>query len=494
MDTRRARCGLGRVRAWLENQGLPEESLRASVMGLGIEIFGALCARAEPAPVRDRFRALSARMFTFTMFAELCRYMESFRARRRSERTVVSRRGKYVEETGGPDEVLWIEDEDEDLWIEDEDEDSVGAEDGRVSEDGEQENPIVNFPCTLCSQVFNTKETLMGHSERHRRVSRDKKYKCSDCSYTTCYKKTLANHTRTHTKERPYSCSVCDKGFNYLSEFTKHVRIHTGERPYTCTVCGKRFIQLVHCQIHMRIHTGERPYSCEFCVKAFSNISSLKNHKRIHTGERPYICEVCGNKFSSSSILRKHAHIHSHKQPFTCSAKKKPYICSTEKQPYICSVCDKIFTYSSDCQKHERIHTGERPFLCFVCGKTFIQLVHCQIHMRIHTGERPYSCNVCAKSFSIYSALKRHTSVHTVEQLNSIKMGMDRSETDEAVKYVELNHNAKVTRKLKIYLFPIDFKTTAVMENNFRECLQVIPGNHNKQATTASRPSFGDDL
>ena len=97
---RRARGGLGPVPAWLKIQGLTDESLRAAVTGLGIEILGTLCARAEPAPVRVRLCSLSARKFTYTMYSELCRYIESCRAGRGSERTIVPGRGKHGEETG----------------------------------------------------------------------------------------------------------------------------------------------------------------------------------------------------------------------------------------------------------------------------------------------------------------------------------------------------------------------------------------------------------
>ena len=111
---------LGPVPTWLEIQGLSEESLRAAVTELGIEILGALCARAEPAPVRIRLCSLATLKFTFTMYAELCRYMESCRAGRASERTVVPRLGKDAEETRQHVGVLLIKAKDED---------SVGPED-----------------------------------------------------------------------------------------------------------------------------------------------------------------------------------------------------------------------------------------------------------------------------------------------------------------------------------------------------------------------------
>uniref|UniRef100_UPI00358E3DCC uncharacterized protein n=1 Tax=Myxine glutinosa TaxID=7769 RepID=UPI00358E3DCC len=125
MDSMRARRGLCSVPAWLEFQGLSEESLRAVVTGLGVAILGGLCTRAEPAPARVRFRALSARRFTFTftMYAELCRYMESWPG---AEWTVVP---GHELEAGGPPGMARMKEEDED---------SVGTED----EEGDSEDDV----------------------------------------------------------------------------------------------------------------------------------------------------------------------------------------------------------------------------------------------------------------------------------------------------------------------------------------------------------------
>uniref|UniRef100_UPI00358E225B uncharacterized protein isoform X1 n=1 Tax=Myxine glutinosa TaxID=7769 RepID=UPI00358E225B len=213
MDLTRARYGLGPGPvpgpAWLKNQGLPEESLRAAITGLGIEIFGALCARAEPAPVRDRLCALSARKFPYTMYAELCRYMESVRAGRISERTFVP--GCGGKEPGVPvisALVLQIKIEDEYPGLE---------EDERDPEDGKQEKAIAWFCCTLCSHTFNTKDALMRHRKRHQPVSSDE----------ACYETTLVNHTLIHAKERPYTCSMCGLCiYNSIRMFEEQRREH----------------------------------------------------------------------------------------------------------------------------------------------------------------------------------------------------------------------------------------------------------------------------
>uniref|UniRef100_UPI00358E11DE uncharacterized protein n=1 Tax=Myxine glutinosa TaxID=7769 RepID=UPI00358E11DE len=102
MDQTTALRDLGSSLSWLEIQALSEESLRAVVTGLGIEIFGALCARAEPAPVRDRLCSLVTQKFNYPMYAELYHFMETCEAGRGLERTVVAGHGNYAAETLGP--------------------------------------------------------------------------------------------------------------------------------------------------------------------------------------------------------------------------------------------------------------------------------------------------------------------------------------------------------------------------------------------------------
>uniref|UniRef100_A0A8C4QVC1 Uncharacterized protein n=1 Tax=Eptatretus burgeri TaxID=7764 RepID=A0A8C4QVC1_EPTBU len=189
MDSRRARRGLGVVPAWLEIQGLSEDSLRATVTGLGIEILGGLCARAEPATVRVRFRYLSARRFTYTMYAELCRYMESCRAWRGSEWAVVPGHDMDAEGTGRPAAMLRMKEEDEDsVCDEDPEEDGWDGQTDtqhispmmppqRKSDFGRHQTPGAHrMRRCRCNETEN---------ERERRLTREREYQRKRRKYET---------------------------------------------------------------------------------------------------------------------------------------------------------------------------------------------------------------------------------------------------------------------------------------------------------------------
>ena len=45
-------------------------------------------------------------------------------------------------------------------------------------------------------------------------------------------------------RKRAYECDVCEKVFRYPSKLAEHMRTHTKEKPYECDVCEKRFTSI----------------------------------------------------------------------------------------------------------------------------------------------------------------------------------------------------------------------------------------------------------
>uniref|UniRef100_UPI00358DE2FF zinc finger protein 501-like n=1 Tax=Myxine glutinosa TaxID=7769 RepID=UPI00358DE2FF len=223
----------------------------------------------------------------------------------------------------------------------------------------------------------------------------------SKCMSGPCNTKinTRSNKRKTilETQMR-YKCNICNVDFTSSSNVKIHMRIHTGERPHKCSVCDKDFSEKGTLNMHMRIHTGERPYKCSRCNKSFPRKSCLKIHMRIHTGERPYKCSRCNKSFFQKFDLNQHMRIH------------------TGERPYKCSICNKSFPRKRCLEIHMMIHTGERPHKCCICNKSFPQINDLNKHARVHTRERPYKCSICNKSFPRKDCLKIHMRVHTGER------------------------------------------------------------------------------
>ena len=83
-------------------------------------------------------------------------------------------------------------------------------------------------------------------------------------------------------------------------------------------------------------------------------------------------------------------------------------------KPFTCKHCNKCFSHSSNCNRHERIHTEVKPYACKHCNKCFGSLSACKRHKQTHTGGiKPYPCKYCNKGFSQSSDYKRHERTHT---------------------------------------------------------------------------------
>jgi hypothetical protein len=99
-------------------------------------------------------------------------------------------------------------------------------------------------------------------------------------------------------------------------------------------------------------------------------VSTSKNHNgdddnNNNNNNNAFVCATCNKSYARAPALAQHiATVHRQERPFQCAH------------------CDKRFSNSSNCHRHERTHTGERPFACSFCPKAFTQSSNLKVHVK----------------------------------------------------------------------------------------------------------------
>ncbi|XP_044727323.1 zinc finger protein 883-like isoform X2 [Chrysoperla carnea] len=142
--------------------------------------------------------------------------------------------------------------------------------------------------CDICSKTFICKASFKKHiREVHENQIPDRKHLCNICGYASSRVADLRRHLLTHSTERPYVCEHCDKTYKTAESLKEHIsHVHFDVRKYQCSFCSQAFHKRRTLVNHERRHTGEKPHKCEVCGKGFAQNTALKIHTKIHTNSK----------------------------------------------------------------------------------------------------------------------------------------------------------------------------------------------------------------
>ena len=289
--------------------------------------------------------------------------------------------------------------------------------------------------CSLTTCKFRTvhRSDLKAHERTHNPEA-GRLFQCTfpDCAFRAAKKWNLKKHISGHyetERSQALSCPLCSKNFSCKSSLHVHIRgVHTKEKCYRCKECSfatpsARNLKK-HCESrHEEGNPRQQVFKCHIASCLFqSNFShNLKNHMLCHEQDPerrwPFQCPFkgCDYRRSTKRELAPHERHHSTSRTSLkcelCPRKYYPdsvslgfhrFLCHNDGR-YTCSVCKYPAYSASNLTNHVNICHNGRPRAKIGQARTFG-----------NTGTDSFRCQICGHKASDELSVLVHSASHRV--------------------------------------------------------------------------------
>ncbi|PWA33526.1 hypothetical protein CCH79_00007502, partial [Gambusia affinis] len=155
--------------------------------------------------------------------------------------------------------------------------------------------------CPYCDSYFlKNSSDFQQHIWAHQGL---KPYVCSVCSYSSCNRSNLKTHMNRHSSEKHHLCDHCGKRFKSKLTLKSHRLNHTDEgKRFRCSDCPFTSVFKPSLLRHMEQHARFKPFRCAHCHYSCNIAGALKRHFNIKHPEETY--ENSGPGLPNSETLK----------------------------------------------------------------------------------------------------------------------------------------------------------------------------------------------